>query len=257
MHHADGLDVGRRVLDHGGRPVRRREVVPRTGHVDASRVPLPRPDLLPAARPGPGRPVGAARVAERRGARARALAAAHRRVPRASRMPRCTRFSTATHRGDGAQWRHATDPGVPARRPRGRPPGASAPPRVDRGHHRRRRGSDRAGGPRPHPSLRGRRRAPRRAAAGRQRHRGLPRARLDGPGRPLPHAHVVRGRRGPARRDHGGRRRVRAQGDPRLAAARLDPPGRQRPVPARPGDHRARARPRARDRTSATPAWTC
>ena len=85
VHHADGLDVGGRVLDHRGGPVRRREVVPRTGHVEASRVPLPRPDLLPAARPRAGRAVGAARVAERRGARARALAAAHRRVPRRRR----------------------------------------------------------------------------------------------------------------------------------------------------------------------------
>ena len=131
------------------------------------------------------------------------------------------------------------DPGVPARRPRAGPPRRARAARV-RGRHRGGgRVRARAGGP---PRTR---RCDRtspcwtggcRTATGSR----MPRHALQHPtSRPDPH--VVRRRRGAVRRDHGRRRRLRAQADPRQRPRRRRAPGRRRGVAARPGRHRAGA----------------
>ena len=65
-----------------------------------------------------------------------------------------------------------------------------------------------------------RRRGPRRAAAGRLRHRGVPGGAGRRPVDQGPHPDVVRRRRGAVRRDHGRRLRLRAQGDPQQRPGR-------------------------------------
>ena len=58
---------------------------------------------------------------------------------------------------------------------------------------------------------------------------------------PGPDPDLVRRRRGAVRGDHGRRRGLRAQADPRHRSGRRGPPGGRRAVVARPGGHRAGA----------------
>ena len=74
--------------------------------------------------------------------------------------------------------------------------------------------------------------------------------------RALPHADVVRRRRGPLRRHHGGRLRLRPQGDPRQRPHRRDPPGGVGQVAARPDGHRSACSSDCATARSTTPAST-
>ena len=91
-----GIDVGRRVLDHGRRAVRRREVVPRPRDAEARRLDLPRRVVLPTPAERRRRAAGRARRGRARGCTCRCS----RRCP-AARSPastttRCTSSSTGT-----------------------------------------------------------------------------------------------------------------------------------------------------------------
>ena len=90
-HHVRG-----RVLDHRGRALRRRAMVPRPRDAEAGRLTLPRRVLLPAARHPRWRAAGRARPGRARGCTCRCSRRCLAARSRASTTTRSTRSSTGT-----------------------------------------------------------------------------------------------------------------------------------------------------------------
>ena len=142
---------------------------------------------------------------------------------------------------------------LPARRPRDRPPRVCGAAR-GRGRSRgRRRGRDRGGG-----AALGSRRLDRTSPCSTcgcptaTASRSAARCARAHPEIAVPHADLVRRRRGAVRRDHGRRRRLRPEADPRHRPGRRGPQGRGRRVAARPGGRPQRVLERLRTRPRRT-----
>ena len=93
---ADGHDVGRRVLDHRRRAVRRREVVPRTRDAEARDLDLPRRVVLPPRRRATSPSAGRARPGRARACTCRCSRRSPAAPSPASTTTRSTSSSTGT-----------------------------------------------------------------------------------------------------------------------------------------------------------------